>query len=556
MKLKRVISALLVLAMVFSLGACNNKEDKKTDTDSGTSDSGAAATEEELDYTFGLDTTFKSDEPITYSMMYSDHEIYPYQENWLVWDKIKEMTNVSFDLNIIARADYDDKKSLLINSGEAPYIIPKTYDESAFITGGAVVPISEWVQYMPNYMNFVETYQMEDDLKQITKSDGKYYKLPGMWEVPAGTGSEYTLVVRKDIFEKAGVDVTELEKDWTWDEFYDCLAKVQNYVGGNPIWSDRWKGDSLLKVVGQTYNVPAGWSLGDGMQYDAETDSWYFAETSEDYKEFVTLMNKFISSGILDPETFTQEDATAENKFKAGETYVIGSNRTVLSMYDQGLKETLGEGNYELYSIVLPVAKNNYQTENSRLENGIMISQKALDELGEAGFIKMLRFIDWLWYSEEGKIFTKWGVEGETYTVDSEGNYTLNSDITYNGLNPEGTKQLNVDYGFSNGVFSYGGTLDLAKSMLADDLKDFCERLNSYRTIKPLNPPVVGDEDQTEEMNLIKTPLMDYVKSATLQFVTGQMNVESDWDSYVASCEANNSQRYIDMYKEIYDSQK
>lgn len=567
MKLKRVISTLLLAAMIFSMAACGKKgDDKGTSTDNAEKQTetdnkqeanveDSETEEEKLDYTFGVNTTFHSDEPITYSMMYSDHEVYPYKEDWRLWSAITERSNVSFDLNLIARADYDDKKSLLINAGEASYIIPKTYDESAFVNGGAVLPISDWVQYMPNYMNFVETYHMEEDLKTIVKADGKYYKLPGMWEAPAGTGSEYTLVVRKDIFDAAGVDVTALEKDWNWDDFYNALLKVQEYAGGGVIWSDRWKGDALLKIAGQTYDIPVGWGIADGMQYDPATDSWYFAETSEDYKAFVTIMNKFVKSGIMDTETFTQEDTVAENKFYTGETLVFGSNRSMLQTYRDKMDETLGEGKYELYSIVIPKGHNNYQAENSRLENGIMIATKALDELGEDGLIKMLRFIDWLWYSDEGKDLVRWGVEGETYTKEN-GVYKLNPEITYVGLNPGASKALNVDYGFGNGVFMYGGTQEHATSMLSDDLKEFFGRLNSYRDIKPLNPTVVFDEDQQEEMNLIKTPLIDYVKSATLQFITGQTDIEKDWDKYVAACEANNAQRYVTMYNETYNSQK
>ena len=46
-----------------------------------------------------------------------------------------------------------------------------------------------------------------------------------------------------------------------------------------------------------------------------------------------------------------------------------------------------------------------------------MISQKALDELGEDGFIQMLRFVDWLFYSHEAYDLTKWGIEGVHYDV-------------------------------------------------------------------------------------------------------------------------------------------
>lgn len=58
-------------------------------------------------------------------MMYSDHENYPYNEDWLLWKAIEEKTNVTFDLTIVARTDYNDKVSASVNSGSAPYIIPK-----------------------------------------------------------------------------------------------------------------------------------------------------------------------------------------------------------------------------------------------------------------------------------------------------------------------------------------------------------------------------------------------------------------------------------------------
>lgn len=133
---------------------------------------------------------------------------------------------------------------------------------------------------------------------------------------------------------------------------------------------------------------------------------------------------------------------------------------------------------------------------DGRLENGIMISQNALDELGEKEFIKMLRFIDWLWYSDEGQTLALWGVEGETYSVDDDGNIVLNSDIYYNGINPGAEKQLNVDYGFGNGVFAYGGSKELQYSKFSDQEKEWNERINENKEEIQLMPPILADELQ------------------------------------------------------------
>lgn len=557
MKYKKVLALFLATAVGSSMVACGNGSTDKSST-AKDGDSNAAevttAKEEDLGYTYGEGVTFKSDEPVTYSMMYSDHENYPYSKDWLLWSNIQEMSNVSLDLNIIARADYDTKKSLLINAGQGSYIIPKTYDESAFVSGGAVVPISDYTKYMPNYTAFAEEYNFADDLKTITKENGKYYRLPGMNQQPK---AEYSWVIRKDIFDAAGVDITKLEKDYTWDTFSEALQQVADANPGKTVWSDAWKGDSLLSTIGNSYDVPAGWAKGDGTWYDTEKDNFYFANTTDDCKSFCTMMNNLVENKLLDPETFTQEDDVAKQKFYTGQSFMIGTNESMLGIYKAEMDKTLGAGKYELYTIVPPMGGNgkNYQNTNSRLENGIMISTKALEDLGEKDFIKMLRFVDWLWYSSDAQTFTKWGVEGKTYTV-ADGVKTLNSDISCGALNVGAAKALNKDFGFSNGVFAYGGTTENRTSMLNEDLQDYYKRLNEYRTISPLSPTVAFNEEETESMNLIKTPLVDYVNTTMLQFITGQKDINSGWDEYVKTCEQNNSTKYVEMCNTAYERNK
>ena len=91
----------------------------------------------------------------------------------------------------------------------------------------------------------------------------------------------------------------------------------------------------------------------------------------------------------------------------------------------------------------------------------------------------------------------------ETYTKDDDGNIVLNSDIYYNGINPGAEKQLNVDYGFGNGVFAYGGSKELQYSKFSDGEKEWNERVNASKEDIQLKPPILADEMQKEEMNLV-----------------------------------------------------
>lgn len=86
------------------------------------------------------------------------------------FSKIKELTNVTLDITSYDSGDYTDKITLDINSGNSKYIIPKVYDESRFVDGGAVVPVSDYTQYMPNFTDFYNKYNMESDVNTIVLS--------------------------------------------------------------------------------------------------------------------------------------------------------------------------------------------------------------------------------------------------------------------------------------------------------------------------------------------------------------------------------------------------
>lgn len=585
--MKKLISLLLAFAMLLSLAACGgggssdngttSGDDSKT---SGTSDTGGEVSGDvdngdgtyynsELGYTYG--TTFYSDEPVTYSTYIQDNAAYPYKDSWDgengIFTAITNATNVTLDHEIIDWGDYDTKVTLALSS-DAPYIIPKIYSETSYVSGGGVVAISDYVQYMPNYTAMVEAYDLEDDIATIKQDDGKYYRLPGLHETSL---QDYTLLIRKDLFEGAGIDVEADEADWTWDEFVDDLIKVKAYmvsqgiVGEDDyIWSDMWcgetgsgQGGNLLKLMGASYGIYSGWAITSnyGLIYDADSDSFVDGSISDSYKEMMTIVQKLLDNKILDPETFSQQDDTANNKFYRGETALISTNRSQYTVQETGIKGQLGEGEYELYRIVVPIGNCNYQAENSRLECGVMISTQALEELGEAEFIKMLRFVDWLWYSDAGKNLTKWGVEGVTYTV-TDGVYSLTDGYYCNGLSIAQTSDdqvdMRIEYGYACGNFMYGGTLEHVTSNFDESLKDFYNRMDKYRELRPLDPTVTFSEDDNEMLNLYGQTLTSTVNTWTMYFAMGQRDIENDWNDYVAAVEAANLQNILDMYNTNY----
>ena len=585
MKTKKILSVALVASMVCGVAGCSKDETTTTaattmapdkiETTTEATTSAGETTEKKEDYTYGLNKTFHSDEKVTYSMFFSDASWYAMQDTWKtegIFKKLEDLTNVHLDIISYDSNDYMNNVTLDINAGESAYIIPKIYDDSAFVDGGAIVPISDYVQYMPNYVDFYNKYNMAPDVKTITRANGKYYKLPGMKE---DVLLNYTFVIREDIFKAAGVDVASQEATWTWEDLLEDLKTVKAYMVKNGlckesdyIWSDLWcggtsghgNGGNLLNVIATTYDCSAGWGFENnyGLRYDQAKDEFYFNPITENYKEYLKMANAFVKEGILDPETFTQEDDVAQDKFYTGKTVIMSVNQGTVAGTESKMIENLGEGKYELYYTIPPRSKlYNYSTAgNARLENGVMISKKALDELGEENFIKMLRFVDWLWYSEEGYTFHKWGIEGETYEI-KDGKKVLKDGYCNGGLgfgnNPEGTlTDVRLKWGYGGGNFFYGHTVAEMSDAFTAQVAGFTASNAKNRETPPLAPGVAPTEDQNEQINLLATPLLDEVNSWSLSFVIGQKDIDAEWDNFVKACEGKDCAKLVELYNKAY----
>ena len=563
--MKKVVTLLVAIAGAALFFSCGGK---------GGSNAGAAK-----GYQFGEEKTFHSDELVTYSMSFSDASWYPKVDTWEsegVFKKIQDKTNVHLELTSYDSGDYNQKVNLAINSGNATYIIPKIYSEDQYVAGGGVIPVSDYTQYMPNFSKFVKDYNMEPDLDTIRQNDGKFYRLPGMHQAAL---QDYTIMVREDIFEAAGINIREEEKNWTWERLHDILLQVKDYMvskgmckASDYIWSDLWCGTSgkgsggnLLKLMSTSYNCLSGWAIegsNGGIKYDAAKKQFYSSSISDDFKKFITVANSFVKDGLLDPESFTQEDDVANNKFFNGTTVIKSTNRSTMSNDIASTEKILGAGNFKIYVTAYPSGTTKNLAETSRLECGVMISQKAKDELGEDGLIKLMRFVDWMFYSKEGYTLTKWGVEGETWQyVDVNGKKVkqLLPGYKCGGLGIGGAEEdtdIRLKWGYACGNYFYGHSTAESTDNFTPEVQDLYARYGKYKTVATVDPKAKPTEDQRETMNLIAVPLIDNINAWTLNFVTGKKDINNDWDAYVKSCKDLKIDEIVKMTNDIYAAQK
>lgn len=550
-KLKSILAVTLVVFMSLALlSGCGEQPSTSTDGNEEANEGQSSEGTETSETGDADNTSFYSEEPLTFSLLYSSNPDYPYKEDWLLWKAIKDKTNVSFDVTVVPMSDYNQKRSLLISTGDAPYIIPKTYhpDEVQFIPSGAILPVSDYVDKMPNYSRQVKEWGLEEEINTYKQKDGKYYLLPGLHEIYT---PDYGIAMRTDILEKNNIPVPN-----TWDEMYEALKKLKQLYPDTYPLSDRYQGKCLLNIAAPTFGkAAAGWGAGDGLYYDRDNDKFIFYPTTDDYKSFLAYFNKLIKEGLLDPESFTQNDDQAIQKFVTNKSFAMCANSQHVIGLRKTMDDTVGEGTYEIKKVIPPAGPAGPVVTGGRLENGIMISSKAKED---PHFEEMLKFIDWLWYSDEGQILCKWGVEGTTYKRTADGKFELMPDITFQWMNPNGTKDLRKDFGFGNGVFilMYGGPKYLAESYMSPEDLEFVTEVNSKRELLPAAPPLLYDETEREQANMMSTPLMDYVESMTLKFILGDASLDTDWDKFVQDCKQKGSDRFVELANEVYQNTK
>ncbi|MEV0753411.1 extracellular solute-binding protein [Streptosporangium sp. NPDC050280] len=536
--------AMVTMGAFAVLVGCGSDDSKKQADDLSANREGAMPG-------YGAGTGFKAAAPLSFTVLYNNHPIYPIKNDWLFWSELGKRTNVTFQPSVVPLSDYENKRSLVIGAGDAPLIIPKTYpsQETPFVASGAILPVSDYLDLLPNFKEKVAKWNLQPDLDTLRQSDGRFYLLPGLHQEP---WVEYSLAMRADILEELGLEIPG-----TWEELRTVLkAMKEKYPDSYPL-SDRWgtltPGASLLNVIGTSYGAPGGWGYGEGVKWDPALQKFAFTGAMEQYRQMLEYLHTLVEEKLLDPESFTQSDDQAIQKLVSGKSFVISSNaQTLVNEYRPPLEKANPKARLVKIPVpVGPLGPIKYGAGNTRLENGVMISKKARDS---KNFVAMMQFIDWLWYSDEGQAFAKWGVEGVTHTKDASGKYKLAPDVDFVGLNPKAPKHLQKDFGFSNGVFAYGGSTELLQSTFSEEEIAFQKEMNARKTL-PVPPPHPLTDEEREQVTLWQTPLKDHVTQNTLQFILGKRDL-SEWDAYVKELEANNMLSFVNMVNGAYERYK
>lgn len=185
MKPDRLLSVILIVLIGLGLMACSDISkilgSKKTDTTINTSTKVNNIYKDDIQKVespkaFGL----LFNEPITLSMMTMSHPSWPYQEDWWIWNAIKEATNVTLNVSAYGSVEYQDKIQLTMASGKLPDLMYlSTEVVNRYALDGPFIDVMSNLDKAPNFKKwYISSEDAKNILKTYTSADGNVYVFP------------------------------------------------------------------------------------------------------------------------------------------------------------------------------------------------------------------------------------------------------------------------------------------------------------------------------------------------------------------------------------------
>ncbi|CAM3900613.1 extracellular solute-binding protein [Lederbergia lenta] len=333
------------------------------------------------------------------------------------YKKLQEVTDVKVEFQHPASGEADQQFNLMMASGELPDVIERIWPSvpggpEKYIKDKKIVRLNDYIdQHAPNLKKILE--ENPEWKKMISTDDGSIYSFPFLRQDEVNL-TFFGPVLRKDWLDKLGLETPE-----TIDEWHKVLTafKEQDPNGNGeadeiPLLIDK---DALTSnaFVG-AFGITNGF-----YQVDSKVK---YGPIQPEYKEFLTLMNKWYEEGLIDKEYVATDDNLKDAKVTNDQLgALMGYTGSSIMRYMQ-LKE--GENpDFKLTGAQYPVFKKGEVPAFNLGENNyngvgaaITTSNKNIEET--------VKWMDYK-YGEEGFKLFNFGIEGESYEmIDGYPTYT------------------------------------------------------------------------------------------------------------------------------------
>lgn len=504
-----------------------------------------------------------------------------YTDNY-VSDWIEEKTNVH--LEFLYDLDGDDAKTRLNLIMTDPASQPDIYlatnwtksEVQSYGEQGLILALNEYLEDAPNWNHLNEVCPMRK--ADLTVGDGNIYTFGDVNECYHCLYQNRMWIYMPWVEQLNDGKVPE-----TTDELYEYLTKVKTqdpngngiadeipmtgFVGGWSTDPTVWLINSFVQCVNPLSNtnpvIGAGLVVNDGkIEYSVMKD---------EYKEAVRYINTLYKEGLLDNQTFTQDGTQYVSILDNEDAHLVALHAGGAINAD-GAHMLVGEdGDWQNWRALEPVAgPDGVRLAAKGVTNYFASAQGIVSAQCENPEIAVALF-DFL-ATEEATLVQSFGPEGYNWQWTSEGTALNGGTPTYETLKTaddfdwvaHGFKDYEDRHGqwASDASIKANTALFRGQMRITDPernneyvLQDAAERYSQYAPADDqLVPNLVFEGRDAQIISEGTLTIGGYVNQALVQFITGDMDIDKDWDTYISKLEDMGVEEYLGIYQTYYDA--
>lgn len=443
----------------------------------------------------------------------------------MFFQEMERITGIKTEFTLVNAEMAAEQFNLMVASGDYRDLI---HDVDSNYVGGldtawedeVIIAIDDLIDtWMPNYK--AALYSEEKFLADSVSDMGNRYQFMILKHDPGFP--DYGLLIRQDWLDKLG-----MERPQTYDEYYDVLTAFKTELGASA--------PMMLSNCGsyQGNFFASGFGINGCLVNNAkpmyQVDGVVkYGPMEEGYKKYLETMAKWYAEGLIykDFISHTESNTMPPDDLVTGDQMgVFGANITDISeRYSSvvGDNSTLKlTGAYDPVEVKGDIT--HFGTDRGPTAAGGYCISTGCEHPELAA-----RWADFI-YSEEGQILSNYGVEGETFDFDENGQPVLGDLILHNPDMP--TMLALTKYT----TFSLIGVEDPYR-MYAEFTPEQWEAGEIWSMADDAYSIPTGARMTTEESTIFSSVYDDistYVSQITLQIIMGEEDI-SIWDEYVAN---------------------
>lgn len=550
MKLKKAVSVLMALGLTVSmlLAGCGSSGQQT----SGGAESAARPEEGEFGETQERPT-------ITIAMVPMEKTVYDNSNYAINW--IEEQTGINMEFVMLPSSDAETKLNLMLASGDYPDVILYGLSKQKtvqFGEEGIFIPLNDlYAEHGDNLKKLFEIRPAYE--KNAYAPDGNMYGFPAVGEC------YHCQAYPKLWFNQEWLEAMGLEQPETTEEFREVLkaAKNSDYNGNG-------QADEIALTGNKDWDCQLEWYLLNSfIPCDKKSLSYakdgkvVFAADKEEFRDGLAYLHSLYEEGLIDPTAFSQTSDQMQQVIRSDEklvfAYVADHFAIGVDMEDPHMNEITRA----MFPLKGPDGVG-YQPQNNYVDMSsgfnYFITDKCKDP--ESAF-KLADFL----MGEEASMIEMFGEEGKYWgRLEKETPSVIDGTPAKYWCNPSYSSDTESDY-WAN-IFWAGMQCNTSEfrasytpvpeDMYAADayearLFEETTKLLDYFYPEYLPRNIYMPEEDFETFNNIQTSLTEYVKTAVVQFITGEMSLENDWKSYVDALQSYDIDTYLSLYQKAFD---